>query len=138
MKEILVLGAGKIGALITGLLAESGDYRVQLADRVESAADNVVNAHGIQNLTAFTFDASDSIALSGHVREHKPVAVISSLPYFCNRQVAEVARAENVHYFDPTEDVEVTRGVRKLAQCGPPGPARVDERSNRHGRVRRR
>ena len=32
MQDILVLGAGKIGALISGLLSESGDYRVQLAD----------------------------------------------------------------------------------------------------------
>ena len=41
MQDILVLGAGKIGALISGLLAESGDYRVQLADRVAGAADEV-------------------------------------------------------------------------------------------------
>jgi 3-hydroxyacyl-CoA dehydrogenase len=46
MQEILVLGAGKIGALICGLLAGSGDYRVQLADKVEGAGDEVTGAHG--------------------------------------------------------------------------------------------
>ena len=44
MQEILVLGAGKIGALISGLLAESGDYNVQLADSATGAADVVVKA----------------------------------------------------------------------------------------------
>ena len=46
MHQILVLGAGKIGALISGLLAESGDYHVQLADKVERAAGEVAAAHG--------------------------------------------------------------------------------------------
>ena len=116
MKDILVLGAGKIGALITGLLAESGDYRVQLADSVAGAADKVARAHGHKSLAAFTLDAGDAKALTAHIHEHRPVAVISGLPYFCNVAVAAVARAENLHYFDLTEDVEVTRAVRDLAQ----------------------
>lgn len=127
MQEILVLGAGKIGALISGLLAESGDYHVQLADSADGAAEEVVNGHGLSNIRAFTFDASDKDALSAHVREHRPIAVVSGLPYYCNVSVAEVARAESLHYFDLTEDVEVTRSVRNLAdgadtvfvpQCG--------------------
>jgi saccharopine dehydrogenase-like NADP-dependent oxidoreductase len=40
------------------------------------------------------------------------------LPYYCNVAVAEVARSEKLHYFDLTEDVEVTRAVRKLAAGG--------------------
>jgi saccharopine dehydrogenase-like NADP-dependent oxidoreductase len=116
MQEILVLGAGKIGALISGLLAESGDYRVQLADSVAGAAQNVVKAHGLDNIAAFTLDATDEKALTAHVREQKPVAVVSGLPYYCNVGVANVARAEGLHYFDLTEDVEVTKAVRKLAE----------------------
>lgn len=116
MQDILVLGAGKIGALISGLLAESGDYRVQLADSVEGAAANVIDAHGHDSLTAYTFDASDEQALTAHVRKHKPTAVISGLPYYCNVAVAKVARAENLHYFDLTEDVAVTNSVRELAK----------------------
>jgi saccharopine dehydrogenase-like NADP-dependent oxidoreductase len=116
MQEILVLGAGKIGALISGLLAESGDYRVQLADSVAGAAQNVVKAHGLDNITAFTLDATDEKALTAYVREQKPVAVVSGLPYYCNVGVANVARAEGLHYFDLTEDVEVTKAVRKLAE----------------------
>jgi len=116
MQEILVLGAGKIGALITGLLADSGDYRVQLADKEEGAADDVVKAHGHGNLDAFMFDASDAASLTAHIRANNPVAVISGLPYYCNVAVAKVVREENLHYFDLTEDVAVTEEVRKLAE----------------------
>ncbi|MCG8369547.1 MAG: saccharopine dehydrogenase NADP-binding domain-containing protein [Proteobacteria bacterium] len=116
MKDVLVLGAGKIGALISGLLAESGDYRVQLADSVPGAAAEVVNAHGLDHLDAFELDAADEAALAAHVREHEPIAVVSGLPYFCNLAVARVARNENLHYFDLTEDVAVTEAVRELAE----------------------
>ena len=97
MHDVLVLGAGKIGALISGLLAESNDYRVQLADSRLGAAAEVVNAHGLDHLQAFDLDASDRDALTKHIRTHKPEALISGLPYFCNVAVAEVARAEGVH-----------------------------------------
>jgi saccharopine dehydrogenase-like NADP-dependent oxidoreductase len=116
MKTVLVLGAGKIGALISGLLSECGDYRVQLADKVEGTADGVVKAHANDNLSAYTFDAGNADELRKHVVEHKPDAIISGLPYFCNPDVAAVARAENLHYFDLTEDVEVTRKVREIAE----------------------
>ncbi len=116
MQDILVLGAGKIGVLISGLLAESGDYRVQLCDSQPGAAVDVASAHGNKNIVAFEFDAADKAALGEHVRAHKPVAVVSSLPYFCNVTVAEVAREEDVHYFDLTEDVAVTENVRKLSE----------------------
>ena len=119
MQKVLVLGAGKIGALISGLLAESDDYDIQLADAKAGAAAEVVNAHNLSHLAAFDLDATDTDALRAHVRQHRPTAIISGLPYFCNVAVAEVARAEGLHYFDLTEDVEVTRKVRELATDSP-------------------
>jgi len=116
MQNVLVLGAGKIGALISGLLAESGDYQVQLADLKPRAAAKVIAAHGLQNMRSFVLDAGDKDALTRHVQQHQPAAVISGLPYFCNLGVAEVARNEGLHYFDLTEDVAVTESVRKLAE----------------------
>lgn len=116
MQDILVLGAGKIGALISGLLADCGDYRVQLADSLDGAAADVVAAHGGSHLSAFTFDAGDEAALTAHVRQHKPAALVSGLPYYCNPMVAKVARREGIHYFDLTEDVAVTQAVRELAE----------------------
>ena len=127
MQDILVLGAGKIGALISCLLSESGDYRVQLADSSAGVAGRVVSAHQNKNIVAFDLDASDKDALTAHVRKHKPGSIVSGLPYYCNVTVAEVAKAAGLNYFDLTEDVAVTAAVRKLAagveqvfapQCG--------------------
>ena len=127
MHRVLVLGAGKIGALISGLLAEAGDYQVVLADVSLDAARAVARAHARHNLTAHGLDASDAAALSGHLALHSCDAVISSLPFYCNPVVARAAREHGLHYFDLTEDVEVTRAVRAVAagadtafvpQCG--------------------
>ena len=127
MHRVLILGAGKIGALISGLLAESGSYRVQLADVDGTAADAVVRAHGAAGLSAFALDASQPTALAGHLGQHPVDAIVSSLPYHCNVAVAEAARRTGLHYFDLTEDVQVTRAVRAIAagsqqafvpQCG--------------------
>jgi saccharopine dehydrogenase-like NADP-dependent oxidoreductase len=116
MHKVLILGAGKIGALISGLLAESGDYDVTLGDVNSSSAESVVKAHGSRNLRAVAVDAGDPKALDHHFGLHKPHAVISSLPYYCNPAVAKAARKGNAHYFDLTEDVEVTKAVRRIAR----------------------
>jgi saccharopine dehydrogenase-like NADP-dependent oxidoreductase len=116
MHPVLILGAGKIGALIGGLLAESGDYTVHLADVDGAAAQAVARAHGSALLTPFTLDARDPGALQQHLAQHPVAAIISSLPYYCNPQVARAARHAGAHYFDLTEDVEVTRAVRAIAE----------------------
>src|SRR6185437_7534223 len=115
MHRVLILGAGKIGALISGLLAESGAYEVQLADLDGAVADAVAKAHGSPHLGSFSIDAMAPGALQHHLDAHPVDAVISGLPYYCNIAVAEGARAAGVHYFDLTEDVEVTRAVRRIA-----------------------
>ena len=127
MHRVLILGAGKIGALISGLLAESGSYSVFLGDINGTTAKAVVRAHGGANLTGVALDASDTAALRRHLAAEPVEAVVSSLPYYCNVEVAEAARAAGAHYFDLTEDVEVTRAVIRIAhgasrafvpQCG--------------------
>jgi len=119
MQRVLILGAGKIGALISGLLAESGSYRVYLADLDGAAAEAVARAHGHAHLTPFALDARSASALAQHLAAHPVDAVISSLPYHCNVMVAEAARKARIHYFDLTEDVEVTRAVRAIAAGAP-------------------
>ncbi|MGB5104824.1 MAG: saccharopine dehydrogenase C-terminal domain-containing protein [Steroidobacteraceae bacterium] len=116
MHKVLILGAGKIGSLISGLLAESGDYEVHVADVSADVARSVVDAHRLDNLQAYGLDARDTAALAAHLRAHPVEALISSLPYYCNVGVAESAKAAGAHYFDLTEDVAVTRAVRKLAE----------------------
>jgi saccharopine dehydrogenase-like NADP-dependent oxidoreductase len=125
MPKVLILGAGKIGALISGLLAESGSYEVHLADVSADAAQSVVSAHDAAesptgdrrgNLHAHQVDAADAAALAAQLKNHPVDAVISSLPYYCNVGVAEAARRAGAHYFDLTEDVEVTRAVRRISE----------------------
>jgi saccharopine dehydrogenase-like NADP-dependent oxidoreductase len=116
MAKVLILGAGKIGALISGLLAESGSYEVHLGDVNAEAARAVVDAHRFDNLHAHQVDASDPDTLRAQLQKHPVAAVISSLPYYCNIGVAEAARQAGTHYFDLTEDVEVTRAVRRIAE----------------------
>lgn len=116
MHRVLILGAGKIGALISGLLAESGSYKVNLSDVDGAAAESVARGHGLANLRGFKVDAADTQALAKHIQENPVDAVISGLPYYCNVGVAEVARKAGIHYFDLTEDVEVTRNVRRIAE----------------------
>lgn len=127
MHRVLILGAGKIGALISGLLADGDDCQVSLADVSFDAASAVAGAHGRRNLTAHALDATDAEALARHLVEHRYEAVISSLPFYCNPGVARAARKHGLHYFDLTEDVEVARAVRAEAagaetafvpQCG--------------------
>lgn len=127
MIKVLILGAGKIGALISGLLADSGAYEVHLADVNPEAARAVADAHALASLHAHVLDAADPAALDAQLAEHPVDAVISGLPYYCNVAVAEAARRAGCHYFDLTEDVEVTRAVRRIAagaaqafvpQCG--------------------
>jgi saccharopine dehydrogenase-like NADP-dependent oxidoreductase len=127
MHRVLVLGAGKIGALVTGLLGESGDYQVRVADVDGRQAESVVDAHGLEAVRAFELDASDTDALRRHLQAHPADAMLSGLPYFCNEGVAAVAADLGTHYFDLTEDVAVTSAVKRLAggsdkafapQCG--------------------
>jgi saccharopine dehydrogenase-like NADP-dependent oxidoreductase len=116
MHRVLILGAGKIGALISGLLAESGGYKVQLGDVDAVAAEAVVRAHSSPHLSSHSLDASNAAQLEQHLAQHPVDAVISSLPFYCNVAVAEAARKAGAHYFDLTEDVEVTRAVRRIAE----------------------
>jgi saccharopine dehydrogenase-like NADP-dependent oxidoreductase len=78
-----------------------------------------VRAHGSAHLTAVALDASDTEALVGHLAAHPVDAVISSLPYYCNVGVAKAARGAGAHYFDLTEDVEVTHAVIQIAAGAP-------------------
>ena len=116
MHRVLVLGAGKIGALISGLLADAVGYEVMLADVNADTARAVARAHGKRNIAAHGVDAADPAALARHVAGHPCDAVVSSLPFYCNPGVAQVARDAGLHYFDLTEDVEVTRAVRATAE----------------------
>ncbi len=116
MNRILVLGAGKIGSLIAGLLAEVGDYEVHLADSRSGVADEVAQAHGSPRIRPLVLDATRREELVRYATGEHIAALVSGLPYYANECVAEVAHATGCHYFDLTEDVNVAATVQRLAK----------------------
>lgn len=126
MKRILLLGAGKVGSLIACLLSESGDYELLIGD-ADADALRRMEALGCAHAAAHSVDAADRAALEKFLEAHPVDALISCLPYYCNFTVAEVALKFGLHYFDPTEDVSVSRHIASISsraarafvpQCG--------------------
>jgi len=119
MQRVLVLGAGKIGSLVACLLSESGDYEVSLGDISLDASKRLVEDLGLSRVTPLLLDVRHPDAISAYLTAHRCDAVLSSLPYFCNPVVAGLAREHRLHYFDLTEDVEVTNQVKALSTDSP-------------------
>ena len=110
MTRVLLLGAGNIGAAITELLVETGDFDVCVGDRDPQALAALGERTRRRAWSTCTTSASIRDALAGRD------VVINALPYYLNLPIARAARAERVHYFDLTEDVATAREIRKLAE----------------------
>jgi len=102
--SVLVIGLGKVGRLVGTILHEM-DYRVTGLVRKSS------EGHPFPLKVA---DISDSSALTALMKEFD--AVVTCLPYDLNLDVAKAAQVAGCHYFDLTEDVPTTQGVRELAK----------------------
>ncbi|HXV73844.1 MAG TPA: saccharopine dehydrogenase family protein [Sphingomonadales bacterium] len=111
MKEILLLGAGKIGETIASLLAASGDYRVSATDASDAS---LAQLKGLKNVTPQKLDTADGQALAAAMQGK--FAVLSAIPYFLNAGVIRAAAKAGLHYLDLTEDVESTRLVKEMAR----------------------
>ncbi|MEE8294562.1 MAG: saccharopine dehydrogenase C-terminal domain-containing protein [Sphingomonadales bacterium] len=122
MKNILLLGAGKIGEMIASLLSSTGDYEVTVADfdkiNLEKFAAN-------KTIKTLTLDFSDEAAILKAM--DGKFAVLSAAPHQLNGHIAKAAAKAEVHYLDLTEDVKSTKLVKELAakancafipQCG--------------------
>lgn len=119
---IAVVGAGKIGAMISRLLVESGDFTVTLIDQSEEQLAEIPAHEALKTLILDVSNTEEFVSvLAGHY------AVLSATPYFMTEMIAEAAVRAEVHYLDLTEDVASTEKVRALAnestkamipQCG--------------------
>ena len=116
MKNVVVLGGGKIGSLIATLLVESGDYEISLGDVDPDVVVRLKKEIHFSHFNACSIDVQNKAALQAFLEQTQPEAILSSLPYYCNPLVGELARAHGAHYFDLTEDVEVTRKIREVSQ----------------------
>ncbi len=115
MHRVLVLGAGKIGSLIACLFAEHGSYEVHLGDLTLERPKHLVEDLGLSRVTPCFLDVRHPDAVGSYLTAHPVDAIVSSLPYFCNPTVAGLALGHRIHYFDLTEDVEVTSQIRVLS-----------------------
>ncbi|HET9845505.1 MAG TPA: saccharopine dehydrogenase C-terminal domain-containing protein [Nitrospira sp.] len=127
MHRVLVLGAGKIGSLVACLLSQQGAYKVHLGDMTLDPPKHLVEDLGLSRVTPAVLDVGHPESVKTYLSAHPVDAIISSLPYFCNHTVAALALKHGCHYFDLTEDVEVTDQIRTLSagaarafmpQCG--------------------
>jgi len=106
IEKVLVVGIGKVGALVGTLLHETGFEvtgldaapREDLPYRVEVA------------------DVTDQRALRDHLA--RVDAVVSCLPYHLNLTIAKAAHQSGTHYFDLTEDVPTTKAIREMGVSG--------------------
>ena len=122
MKDIVLVGAGKIGSMIAELLVGSGDYAVTLIDKSQKQLDRLETSLATKKIAA---DITQGDTLVNLLRGK--FAVLSAAPYHATRLIAEAAKAVGAHYLDLTEDVASTRIVKQLAadartafipQCG--------------------
>lgn len=122
MKDIIVIGAGKIGGAIALMLAATGDYTVTVADRSDEQLTKLDKHPAIAAARLDIADREELVkALSGKF------AVLSAAPFSLTGLIAEAAKDAGVHYLDLTEDVATTKMVEQLAngadvafipQCG--------------------
>lgn len=104
MKNIAVIGLGKVGSLVATLLNDL--FTVTGVDAHQPATPmpfKVVNG-----------DVKDVQFLEQFLPTQD--AVVSCLPYNLNLPVATVAYKAGIHYFDLTEDVPTTAAIRSMAE----------------------
>jgi len=104
INSILVIGLGKVGCLLATLLHEN-NYSVTALVR---------NTEEKFPFPLVKDNLSDFKVLQELLRKHD--AVVSCLPYHLNLDVAREAHSAGCHYFDLTEDVATTLGVRELSE----------------------
>jgi len=124
MKDVLVLGAGKVGKSVAELLLACGmgAYRVTLADRDQANLDEAKKnldrlkvrvPHGVEFATS-RVDVTNSDQVRALLKGK--YAVICMLPFNFVAGIADAANELGVNYFDVTEDVETTQRVRTIAR----------------------
>ena len=104
MKNVIVIGLGKVGSLVCTLLAKrfavtGMDLRQPSTNLPFDVLLGDVNDINFLKTTLINFDA-----------------VVSAMPYNLNLTIAQTAHKFGIHYFDLTEDVPTTLAIREMAK----------------------
>ncbi|MDE2264767.1 MAG: saccharopine dehydrogenase family protein [Alphaproteobacteria bacterium] len=110
MKNVMLIGGGKIGVAIAEFLSGTGDYRITVVD-CDSASLSRMPEKNVERRKVVIEDAR---ALADEIKGHD--IVLSATPYHLTATIAEAAKRAGAHYLDLTEDVESTRAIKKLAE----------------------
>lgn len=106
MKKILTLGLGKVGTLVGVLLSKN--FTVTGLDKTKPHYDFDLPFDVVEG------DVTDLVFLRKLLEDHD--AVVSALPFFLNKNIAQLAYDLGKHYFDLTEDVPTTNFIRTLSK----------------------
>lgn len=106
MEKILVIGMGKVGTLVGVLLSKK--FKVVGLDKQKPAYAMALPFELIEG------DVADPQTLKNALQNMD--AVVSCMPYYLNKAIAQAAHNLGIHYFDLTEDVPTTQFIRELAE----------------------
>lgn len=104
MKNVAVIGLGKVGSLVGTLLSDL--FTVTGFDQKQPATEVPFKVE--------TGSVKDAAQLEAFLSSQD--AVVSCLPYNLNLPVAQAAHKLGIHYFDLTEDVPTTTAIREMAK----------------------
>jgi saccharopine dehydrogenase-like NADP-dependent oxidoreductase len=122
--KILIMGAGKIGATVAGLLARTGDYISFIGDLNPPHTLPQIYSNPIQFIK---MDITKAEKIKEFIKLNHIEGIVSCLPFNLTIEVAKIASECGINYFDPTEDIATTNAVNQLAsgsrgtfapQCG--------------------
>lgn len=121
-KKIALVGAGKIGVMISELLLSVDDYELTVIDASQEQLNLLSD---MPHLAKVCLDVTDERGLVEVLEKH--FAVLNATPFFMTSHIAKAAVKAGIHYLDLTEDVASTEIVKALAdestaamipQCG--------------------
>lgn len=104
MKNILVIGMGKVGSLVGTLLAK----------RFAVTGMDLRQPSTTLPFDVLLGDVNDINFLEKTLKDFD--AVVSAMPYNLNLPIAQTAHKLGIHYFDLTEDVPTTLAIREMAK----------------------
>ena len=109
MKNVMLVGGGKIGVAIAQFLSETGDYRLTVVDREPASLARMPEGVDVRKVVI-----DHSRAFADEIAGND--VVLSATPYHLTATIAEAAKRAGAHYLDLTEDVESTRTIKKLSE----------------------